>query len=46
MTSTSLQALTATTGTRHDCWNTPVEFVGDVIQFFGGPVDFKSMFKQ
>lgn len=39
MTSTSLQALTATTGTRHDCWNTPVEFVGDVIQFFGGPVD-------
>lgn len=39
MASTALQALTATTGTRHDCWNTPVDFVADVIQFFGGPVE-------
>ena len=35
MTSTALQALTSTTGTRHDCWNTPIEFVGDVVKFFG-----------
>ena len=39
MTSSALKALTATTGNRTDCWNTPVEFVGDVIKFFGGPVD-------
>ena len=35
MTSTALQALTATTGNRTDKWNTPVEFVGDVVKFFG-----------
>ena len=39
MSTTALKALTATTGNRTDCWNTPVEFVGDVIKFFGGPVD-------
>ena len=39
MSSTALKALTATTGNRTDCWNTPVEFVGDVVKFFGGPVD-------
>ena len=39
MTSSALKALTATTGNRTDCWNTPVEFVGDVVKFFGGPVD-------
>ena len=33
MTSTALQALTASTGNRKDTWNTPVEFVGDVIKF-------------
>lgn len=37
--STALQALTATTGNRTDCWNTPRDFVGDVLHFFGGPVD-------
>ena len=35
MTSTALKALTATTGNRKDTWNTPVEFVGDVVKFFG-----------
>lgn len=39
MTSSALKALTATTGNRTDCWNTPVEFVGDVVKFFGGSVD-------
>ena len=39
MTSTALKALTATTGNRTDCWNTPVEFVGDVIKFFDGEID-------
>ena len=39
MTSTALKALTATTGNRKDTWNTPVEFVGDVVKFFNGPVD-------
>lgn len=39
MASSALKALTATTGNRTDCWNTPVEFVGDVVKFFGGPVD-------
>ena len=34
MTSSALKALTATTGNRTDCWNTPPEFVGDVLQFF------------
>ena len=35
MTSTALKALTATTGTRKDTWNTPTDFVGDVLKFFG-----------
>ena len=35
MTSTALQALTATTGNRTDKWNTPPDFVADVIKFFG-----------
>ena len=39
MTSTALKALTATTGNRTDCWNTPVEFVGDVVKFFDGEID-------
>ena len=34
MASTSLQALTASTGNRHDCWNTPTEIVADVLLFF------------
>lgn len=34
MTSNSLKALTATTGNRHDCWNTPQEIVNDVLEFF------------
>ena len=38
MTSSALKALTATTGNRTDCWNTPPEFVGDVLKFFGGRV--------
>ena len=39
MTSTALKALTATTGTRTDCWNTPPEFVGDVLDFFDNELD-------
>ena len=35
MTSTALKALTATTGNRTDKWNTPPEFVADVVKFFG-----------
>ena len=35
MASIALKALTATTGNRTDKWNTPPEFVGDVIKFFG-----------
>ena len=35
----ALQVLTATTGNRTDCWNTPPEFVGDVLSFFGGTLD-------
>ena len=35
MTSSALKALTATTGNRTDKWNTPPEFVGDVIKYFG-----------
>lgn len=30
----TLQALTASTGNRHDCWNTPQEVVNDVLTFF------------
>lgn len=39
MTSTALKALTATTGNRKDTWNTPKEFVGDVVKFFDGVID-------
>ena len=39
MTSTALKALTATTGNRTDCWNTPPEFVGDVLEFFDNKLD-------
>lgn len=39
MTSSALKALTATTGNRTDCWNTPPEFVADVLKFFGGSID-------
>ena len=35
MASSALKALTATTGNRTDKWNTPPEFVGDVIKYFG-----------
>ena len=35
MTSSALKALTATTGNKTDCWNTPPEFVGDVLRYFG-----------
>ena len=35
MTSSALKALTATTGNKTDCWNTPPEFVGDVLKYFG-----------
>ena len=37
MTSAALKALTATTGNRTDCWNTPV-FVG-IVKFFDGQID-------
>ena len=39
MSVTALQALTANTGNRKDTWNTPVEFVGDVVKFFDGEID-------
>lgn len=39
MTSNALKALTATTGTRTDCWNTPQEIVQDVLAFFDGELD-------
>ena len=42
MTSTALKALTATTGTRTDCWNTPPEFVGDVLEFFNNKLEFET----
>ena len=35
MASSALKALTATTGNKTDCWNTPPEFVGDVLKYFG-----------
>ena len=35
MTSKALEALTSTTGNKTDCWNTPPEFVGDVLKYFG-----------
>tara|TARA_B100000965_G_scaffold363641_1_gene346578 strand:- start:242 stop:784 length:543 start_codon:yes stop_codon:yes gene_type:complete len=39
MSSSALKALTSTTGTKTDCWNTPPEFVGDVLEFFGGTIE-------
>jgi phage N-6-adenine-methyltransferase len=39
MASAALKALTASTGNRTDCWNTPVEFVGDVVKFFNGTIE-------
>lgn len=39
MTSSALKALTATTGNRTDCWNTPPSFVNDVMEFFDGFLD-------
>ena len=33
MTSSALRALTATTGNRTDKWNTPIQFVADVVKF-------------
>jgi len=34
MKSSALTALTATTGNRHNCWNTPQHIVNDVLEFF------------
>ena len=39
MPAASLAALTATTGTRKDTWNTPAEIVDKVVEYFGGPVE-------
>ena len=39
MPAASLAALTATTGNRTDCWNTPSEIVLKVVEYFGGPVE-------
>lgn len=39
MPSTALKALTASTGTRHDCWNTPKDIVNDVLKFFNYNLD-------
>jgi phage N-6-adenine-methyltransferase len=39
MTSSALKALTASTGNRTDCWNTPSSVVSDVIAFFDGSLD-------
>lgn len=39
MASSALKALTATTGNRTDCWNTPSTFVTDVLEFFHGKLD-------
>jgi phage N-6-adenine-methyltransferase len=36
---TTLQVLTATTGNRHDCWNTPKEVIKDVLNFFDNNID-------
>ena len=38
MASSALRALTSTTGNKTDCWNTPPEFVGDVLQFFDNKI--------
>jgi len=39
MPSAALAALTATTGSRKDTWNTPSEIVLKVVDYFGGPVE-------
>lgn len=39
MSNTALKALTASTGNRTDCWNTPKSFVEDVLVFFDGELD-------
>lgn len=39
MSTSALKALTATTGKRHDCWNTPRELVNDVLEFFNQDLD-------
>jgi len=39
MTSTALKALTSTTGNKTDCWNTPSDFVEDVLDFYDGQLD-------
>ena len=39
MTSTALKALTSTTGNKTDCWNTPSDFVEDVLEFFDNKLD-------
>ena len=39
MPAASLAALTASTGNRTDCWNTPKEIVDKVVEYFGGPVE-------
>jgi phage N-6-adenine-methyltransferase len=39
MSKTALQALTASTGNRTDCWNTPKSFVNDVLVFFDGIIE-------
>ena len=39
MPSASLAALTASTGNRTDCWNTPQEIVDKVVEYFHGPVE-------
>ena len=39
MPTAALAALTATTGTRTDKWNTPQEIVDKVVEYFGGPVE-------
>lgn len=38
MSSTALKALTATTGSRTDCWNTPSHVLDSVVEFFGGSI--------
>jgi len=39
MPAASLAALTASTGNKTDCWNSPREIVDKVVEFFGGPVE-------
>ena len=39
MPAASLAALTATTRTRKDTWNTPKEIVDKVVEYFDGPVE-------